>query len=196
MELSGVHPRCAGLLLLAATGLFAQPDTPRYSADVEVVNLFVTVHDRAGRMVRNLTRDDFALEEEGRPQTIRYFSQESDLPLTLGLLVDTSFSQERVLGSERSASRRFFERVLREGRDTAFLIKFDFDVVLLEDATSSKRKLEQGLRELRIPQPFLRRHDGPVSRAAIPAPRTSMMRSNWLPTISCASAESAKRWSC
>ena len=68
------------------------------------MNLFATVHDAQGRVVHNLTKDDFTLEEDGRPQTIRYFSQESGLPLTIGLLVDTSVSQKRLLAEERTAS--------------------------------------------------------------------------------------------
>src|SRR5437868_7040265 len=80
---------------------------PTYSADVKVVNVFATVRDKKGQIVRGLTRGDFILDEEGQPQTIRYFSAESDLPLTLGLLVDTSGSQVNVLPDERLASRRF-----------------------------------------------------------------------------------------
>jgi len=68
-------------------------DAPTMSVDVKVVTLPVTVRDKHGQLVRNLTRDDFVLEEDGHPQTIRYFSQKANLPLTLGLLVDTSLSQ-------------------------------------------------------------------------------------------------------
>src|ERR1700676_3615181 len=96
-----------------------------FAADVKVVNLFATVRDKQGNIVRDLTKDDFKLEEDGRPQTIRYFSRESDLPLTLGLLVDTSLSQRNVLGEERKASYGFLDRVLREDKDQAFLIHFD-----------------------------------------------------------------------
>ena len=102
-------------------------------------------------MVRNLTADDFTLEEEGRPQTIRYFSQESDLPLTLGLLIDTSLSQRRVLGEERSASYRFLSQVLRPDKDRAFVIHFDREVELLQDLTSSRQKLDDALGELETP---------------------------------------------
>ena len=63
---------------------------------VKVVNVPATVRDKHGKIVNNLTKDDFVLEEDGRPQTLHYFSQESSLPLTLGLLVDTSMSQRRV----------------------------------------------------------------------------------------------------
>jgi VWFA-related protein len=72
-----------------------------------VVTLPVTVRDKHGKIVRDLTKDDFTLQEDGRPQTIKYFSQDTNLPLTLGLLVDTSRSQDNVLDAERNASRSF-----------------------------------------------------------------------------------------
>ena len=81
------------LILTIAAGVWAQ-DAPTLSVNVNVVTLLATVHDRDGRIVKNLTPDDFVLEEDGVPQNIRYFSRESDLPLTIGLLVDTSRSQE------------------------------------------------------------------------------------------------------
>jgi VWFA-related protein len=129
----------------------AQQDTT-FSTEVNVVNVFATVRDSKGQIVRNLTKDDFTLSEDGRPQTIRYFSQESGLPLTLGLLVDTSMSQRRLLGKERDASFRFVDQVLREDKDKAFLIHFDHEVELLQDLTSSKKKLESGLDQLEMPE--------------------------------------------
>src|SRR6266567_107322 len=92
---------------------------PTFSAGVKVVNVFATVRDKKGQVVRDLTKDDFLLEEEGRPQTIRYFSQESNLPLTVGLLIDTSGSTRRVLPEERSASEHFLRQVLRPEKDQA-----------------------------------------------------------------------------
>ncbi len=92
------------------------------------------------------------LQEDGRPQTIRYFSQQSDLPLTLGLLVDTSMSERRMLGTERDASRTFFEQVLRPDRDKAFLIHFDHEVELLQDLTASRERLEKSLDDIDKPQ--------------------------------------------
>src|ERR1017187_11008785 len=75
----------------------AGQDTPVFSTDVKVVNVLATVRNKNGALAGNLNQDDFLLSEDGRPQTIRYFARESDLPLTLGLLVDTSGSQRRVL---------------------------------------------------------------------------------------------------
>jgi VWFA-related protein len=118
-----------------------------FSADVRVVNLFATVRDNKGKIIRDLSQDDFTLEEDGRPQTIRYFSRESNLPLTLGLLVDTSGSMRRVLGEERTASYRFLDQVL-SAKDKAFVIHFDREVELLEDLTSSRKRLEDALAQL------------------------------------------------
>jgi VWFA-related protein len=124
---------------------------PTISVDVKVVNVLASVHDKHGAVVRYLNKDDFVLEEDGHPQDIRYFTHESDLPLTLGLLVDTSLSQRRVLDQERSASYRFLDQMLRESKDTAFVIHFDFEVELLQDLTSSRQKLEAALGLLQPP---------------------------------------------
>ncbi len=129
-----------------------QGEQPTFSANVNVVNVFATVRDKDGKVVRNLTKDDFTLEEDGRPQTIRYFSQQSDLPLTLGLLVDTSGSERRMLPTERDASRTFLEQVLRPEKDKAFLIHFDREVELLQDLTSSRQQLEKALDLIDRPQ--------------------------------------------
>src|ERR1039457_3460831 len=126
-------------------------DKPTFSTGVKVVNLFANVRNKAGAIVKDLTKDDFLLDEDGRAQQIRYFSQESDLPLTLGLLVDTSGSQRRLIEEERSASYRFFEQVLRPEKDVAFVIHFDFEVELLQDITSSRRLLEKALDNLESP---------------------------------------------
>lgn len=138
--------------LLLPSSLFLPGQDKTFSAEVKVVNVLATVRNNKGEVVRNLTKDDFILEEEGRPQSIRYFAQESDLPLTLGLLVDTSGSQRRVLGQERTASYRFLDQVLREDKDQAFVIHFDFDVELLQDLTSSRKQLESALARLEMPE--------------------------------------------
>ncbi len=134
----------------AARFLKGEPQDPdaKFSAGVKVVNVFATVRDKKGQIVRDLNKEDFLIEEEGRAQTIRYFTRETDLPLTLGLLIDTSGSTSRVLPEERSASHRFLEQVLREDKDLAFIIHFDFEVELLQDVTSSREKLEEALGEL------------------------------------------------
>ena len=140
-------------LLIPETLLLGQnQQKPDISVDVKLVNILATVRNKKGEIVRNLTKDDFTLDEDGRPQTIQYFSQESDLPLTLGLLVDTSMSQRSVLGQERTASYSFFDHMLREDKDKAFLIHFDHEVELLQDLTSSREKLESSLGLLDSPE--------------------------------------------
>src|SRR5262245_49570716 len=141
-----------GSLLLANRALRGQKEST-LSVDVRVVNLLATVRNKEGQIVRDLTKEDFTLEEDGRPQTIRYFARETDLSLTLGLLVDTSLSQRRLLGQERSASYSFLNQVLREKKDEAFLIHFDREVELLQDLTSSPKRLESALDMLETPQP-------------------------------------------
>jgi VWFA-related protein len=118
-------------------------DEPTFSTDVKVVNVLATVRTKKNEIVRDLTKDDFLLSENNRPQTIRYFSRESDLPLTVGLMIDTSMSQQRVLESERSASFRFLDQVLRESKDKLFVMQFDMAVQLRQPLTSSRRDLEE-----------------------------------------------------
>jgi VWFA-related protein len=125
---------------------------PPIAVKVKVINVIATARDKHGKIVSTLTKDDFVLTEDGHPQTIKYFVQQADLPLTLGLLVDTSMSQREVLGDERTASATFFDHVLREDRDKAFLIHFDREVELLQDLTSSRKKLESALGLLQTPQ--------------------------------------------
>jgi VWFA-related protein len=121
---------------------------PIFSATVNVVNILATVRTRKNEIVRDLTKDDFALTENSRPQTIRYFSRETDLPLTIGLMIDTSMSQEKVLTAERTASFRFLDQVLRQTRDPEtsdklFVMQFDLNVQLRQKLTSSRRELEE-----------------------------------------------------
>jgi VWFA-related protein len=133
---------------------------PAYSADVKVVNVFATVRDKKGQIVKDLTKEDFVLDEEGHPQVIRYFVRETDLALTLGLLVDTSGSQRNVINDERGASQRFFSQVVRADRDLAFLIHFDKEVELLQDLTPSQEKLQKALDLLQVTEPQLQRQRG------------------------------------
>jgi VWFA-related protein len=149
------RPLCLFLLpwLLILSPMFAPgQEEAVFSTDVNVVNVIATVRDKKGALINDLTKDDFVLKENGKQQTIRYFSRQTDLPLTIGLLVDTSMSQARVLEQQRTASYRFLDRVLRE-KDQAFVISFDLEVTLLQDLTNSKKLLEAALRELKTPAP-------------------------------------------
>jgi VWFA-related protein len=125
----------------------------KIAVEANMVTVFASVRDKKGQIVSNLTKDDFSIDEDGRAQTITYFARVNDLPLTVGLLVDTSLSQRRVLGQERTASSSFIEHTLREDKkDQAFLIHFDYEVELLQDFTSSRKKLESKLDLLETPE--------------------------------------------
>jgi len=140
----------SALLLLVSARTPGQ-DEPTFSTEVKVVNILATVRTKSGAIINDLTKDDFSLTENKRPQTIRYFSRESDLPLTIGLLVDTSMSQARVLENERSASFQFVDQVLREGKDTVFVTQFDMAVLTRQKLTSSRRDLEESLPSVDTP---------------------------------------------
>src|ERR1700677_2490189 len=120
-------------------------DEATFSTEVKVVNILATVRTKSGQIINDLGKDDFVLTENKRPQEIRYFSRESDLPLTIGLMVATSMSQARVLESERSASFQFVDQVLREGKDKVFVTQFDMAVMTRQKPTSSRRDLEESL---------------------------------------------------
>jgi VWFA-related protein len=135
----------AASLLLRATRSAAQQQDATFSSDVQVVNLLATVRNKNHEILRDLTKDDFQIRENGRPQTIRYFTRESDLPLTIGLMVDTSMSQLKVLDAERGASLRFLDEVLRENKDHVFIMQFDLAVQTRQPLTSSRRDLSQSL---------------------------------------------------
>lgn len=120
-------------------------DEPTFTTGVKVVNVLASVRTKRGEIIRDLTKDDFALLENGRPQTIRYFSRETDLPLTLGLMVDTSVSQRKVIDAERGASSRFLEEILRPRKDRVFIMQFDMSVQLKTELTSSFRDLDDAL---------------------------------------------------
>ena len=156
---NSIHSRLVAAFLIFALAAFpVLADTPKasdsvstISVNVKVVTLPVTVRDKHGQIVKDLTKDDFILQEDGRPETIKYFSQETNLPLTLGLLVDTSWSQRDVLDQERNASRTFLDQMLVQDKDKAFLIHFDREVELLQDLTSHRDKLSSALDLLKTP---------------------------------------------
>lgn len=145
--------------MVAATLAFSQDQTIK--VDVDIVNVLCTVRTKAGGLVGNLAKEDFTLFENGQQQDIKYFTRETDLPLTIGLLVDVSKSQERLIETERNAAMRFFGEVLRE-KDLAFLISFGADAELLQDYTNSRRLLQKALGELRLNAPAEGIHPGPV----------------------------------
>jgi VWFA-related protein len=129
-----------------------QEGQPKIAVEAKTVSVLATVRDKHGKIISNLTKDDFQLDEDGHPQTINYFAHESDLPLRLGLLVDTSLSQRRLIDQERSASYSFLDHLLREDKDLAFVIHFDREVELLQEFTPSRPKLQAALQSLQTPQ--------------------------------------------
>ncbi|MGD0580970.1 MAG: VWA domain-containing protein [Bryobacteraceae bacterium] len=133
----------------SAPGAPPAGDDQVIKVDVSLVNLYFTVRENRGGYVGGLKQDDFEVYEDGQPQTIKTFMRETGQPLTIGLLVDVSGSQERLLEDERAASARFFEQVLRP-KDMAFLLSFGVDSDLLQDFTNSHSLLERALRDMRM----------------------------------------------
>jgi len=146
--------------LFLLPGLFAQ-DEPTIKVDVNLVNVLCSVRNKSNGLVGNLEKKDFQIFEDGKEQEIKYFTRETDLPLTIGMLVDTSKSQERLIDIERRAAFQFFSKVLRQ-KDLAFLIQFGAEAELLQDDTNSARLLQEGLNQLRLSVPMGGLHPGPV----------------------------------
>ena len=150
------------ILVALATGavLLAQ-DLPSIKVDVDVVSVLVSVRDKKGGLIANLEKPDFTVLEDGKPQDIKYFTKETDLPLTIGMLVDVSGSQRNLIDIERSAASQFFSQVLRK-KDEAFLISFGEETELLQDYTGSPRLLKEGLNQLQVSSGVGGIHPGPV----------------------------------
>lgn len=129
----------------------ATPSLTSASADAGAITMAVTVFDKHGDLVPNLTKDDFTLTEDGRTQAIQSFSA-AHQPLTLGLVVEMSGGQGRTLEAERAATKAFFDQMLTDPGDKAFLIQYAGDVDLLADATPEKSKLDAALGQLGAPQ--------------------------------------------
>ncbi len=117
-----------------------------------MVNVLCTARDRRGKLITTLNKEEFEVFEDGQRQQIRYFARETALPLTLGLLVDTSVSQWRLVPAEQEASEIFFRRALAP-KDLAFLISFDTDVDLLQDFTANQGLLRRALERLKVNSP-------------------------------------------
>jgi VWFA-related protein len=157
------HVLQVGLLLSPVFSLVAQQKpaaippadstVTTLSVDARLVNLPVVVRDKKNALVQNLTKADFTLQVDGHPQTIRYFDIDSNLPLTLGLLVDNSLSQRDVIDEERTASSTFLDQMLTTPKDQAFVIQFAHQTELLQDLTNSRPKLQAALKEIDTPSP-------------------------------------------
>ncbi len=157
-----IHLLSASILLAAAIGVRAQqsPATPPNDSQTPVptlkigtslVSVAAVVLDPEGKPIVGLTKEDFVLKQDGKPQEIRYFSQDSDLPLTLALMVDTSDSQKAFIEDEIEASEKFFKAMMTRPKDRAMLIQLDSVVLQLQPLTTQVQTLENSLRYLSMP---------------------------------------------
>src|ERR1700741_2320306 len=112
---------------------------------VNLVNVFATVRDKHRGIISNLKEADFKIREDGVEQKVAYFSKAGDLPITLGLLIDTSGSMDRVLPAEQDAASRFLRQVMRP-KDLTMVINFDLDANLIADFTQDVSVLERAIR--------------------------------------------------
>src|SRR6266498_5310756 len=133
----------------AQTRKDAEEPVATFKARSDLVQFFFNVKEKKGGLIPNLTKDDFEVLESGKPQTIKYFSANSNLPLTLGILIDTSLSQQNVLGMEQQVGGAFLSQILTP-KDQAFVIDFNIGVALVQDFTSSARRLKDALNSVKI----------------------------------------------
>jgi len=161
---------CAATLILAVPALpepqqsQAPGQGPTIKAEVNLVNLFATVRDKNKRIVTDLKQDNFKIFEDNHEENIAFFSKEMNLPITLGLLLDTSGSEQYMLGAIQDAGARFLHRVLKKG-DEAMVISFDTDVDLLADFTDDRSILDRAINKARINTPgggYIAGNPGPV----------------------------------
>jgi VWFA-related protein len=114
-----------------------------------VVQLFFNVKDKHGALIPNLTKDDFEVHEDGTPQTVKYFTAETNLPLTLGIMIDASGSQRNVIDMEKEVGGAFLHQILSD-KDEAFVISFDISVDLLQDFTRDVHRLQAALNKAKV----------------------------------------------
>ncbi|MGO8785954.1 MAG: VWA domain-containing protein [Terriglobia bacterium] len=145
----------AGWLLAQESKSSAPPSTAQTPTNpsvihvpVYLVNVPLTVTDKKNRLVIMMTKDDFNLFEDGKPQSIQYFSRETDLALRIGLLIDTSNSIRDRLRFEQQAASDFLSDTIRRGKDQAFVVGFDVEPQLVQDYTDNVEKLTGAIRGL------------------------------------------------
>jgi VWFA-related protein len=150
-----------------AGGLALAAPPGQIRVQVNLVNLFATVRDKHKAIVTGLKQDDFQVYEDGQLQEITYFSAESNLPITLGMLIDTSGSEYYMLAGEKDAGSRFLTRVLRKG-DLAMVMTFDTDVDLLADFTDDRGMLNRAINRAQINAPS----GGMIAQGPLPSSGT------------------------
>jgi VWFA-related protein len=126
-----------------------QEPVATFKARSDLVQLFFNVKDKKGGLIPNLTKDEFEVYDNKQPQTIKYFAANSNLPLTLGILIDTSASQQNVLGMEQQVGGAFLKQIITN-KDQAFVIDFNIGISLVQDFTSSVRRLQDALYSVKI----------------------------------------------
>ena len=147
---------------LAPVSLAQQPTQPAQSqqpadqnpsetlkVNVNVVQLFFNVKDKHGALIPNLSKEDFDIAEDGKPQTIKYFTAETNLPLTIGMMIDSSGSQRNVIDMEKEVGGAFLRQILTD-KDEAFVISFDITVDLLQDFTRDTKRLQAALNKAKV----------------------------------------------
>jgi VWFA-related protein len=147
--MTGLAAAAAGVAALAAFGQEPLPQGSTIKTQVNLVNLFVTVRDNKKHVLTELKQEDFHVFEDEKEQKIAFFAKEVKLPITLGLLIDTSGSEQNRLPAEQDAASRFLGRVLRKG-DESMVISFDTDVDLLSDFTDDPSQLDRAIHKTRI----------------------------------------------
>ncbi len=163
-----------GLLAAGVAVTMAVAQEPTLKVDVDLVNILFTVREKNGPLVGNLNKEDFTLFEDGKEQTIKHFERESDLPLTIGLLIDVSVSQQNLIEIEKNAAGQFFQHVLRP-KDMAFLISFGPEAELLQDDTNSPKLLRAAMNDLKV--------SGDVSGIMGPGPVPTAFPAQWDPKL-------------
>ncbi len=127
----------------------SQQPTETLKVNVNVVQLFFNVKDKHGALIPNLTKDDFEISEDSTPQTVKYFTAETNLPLTLGIMIDASGSQRNVIDMEKEVGGAFLKQILTD-KDEAFVISFDITVDLLQDFTRDVHRLQSALNKAKV----------------------------------------------
>src|SRR5580692_4844754 len=150
-----------------AGGLALAAPPGQIRVQVNKVSLFATVRDKHKSIVTGLKQDDFQVSEDGQPQEITNFSAESNLPITLGMLIDTSGSEYYMLSAEKDAASRFLGRVMRKG-DLAMVMSFDTDVDLLADFTDDRGMLNRAINRAQINAPS----GGMIAQGPLPSSGT------------------------
>jgi VWFA-related protein len=126
------------------------PQSPQtLKRETTLVNVFVTARDKKNGIISDLTQNDFKISEDGQDQKVAFFEKDVNMPITLGLLIDTSGSMYNVIGAEQDTASRFLREVMRK-KDEAMVISFDFDVDLLADFTQDTNVLERAIRRTSI----------------------------------------------